>query len=97
MDAVPGMVRVRLRIYGRVQGVFFRANMREVARRLGLKGWVMNKEDGSVEAILEGDEERVKKVIKWAHRGPALAFVEKVDVYWDKYRGEFKDFKIRYY
>jgi acylphosphatase len=92
-----GVVRAHLRIYGRVQGVFFRANMRDVALKYGVKGWVMNREDGSVEAVLEGDEESVRKVIEWAHRGPPLAIVEKVDVKWEDYKGEFRDFRIRYY
>ncbi len=92
-----GKVRAHLRIYGIVQGVFFRANMRDVARSLGVKGWVMNRSDGSVEAVLEGEEEAVKKVIEWARHGPPLAVVEKLDIEWEEYRGEFRDFRIRYY
>ncbi len=90
------MVRAHLRIYGRVQGVFFRANMRSVAERLGVKGWVRNVPDGSVEAVLEGPRERVEEVIRWAHRGPPLARVDRVEVEWEEYRGEFDDFTIRY-
>jgi len=91
------MVRAHLFISGRVQGVFFRANMRRVAREHGVKGWVRNLPDGRVEAVLEGPEDAVKKVIEWAHRGPPLARVEKVEVYWEDYRGEFDDFTIRYW
>ena len=90
------LVRAHLRIYGRVQGVFFRANMRNVAERLGVKGWVRNVPDGSVEAVLEGPRSRVEEVIRWAHRGPPLARVDRVEVRWEKYRGEFDDFTIRY-
>lgn len=90
------MVRVHLRIYGRVQGVFFRANMRSVAERLGVKGWVRNLPDGSVEAVLEGPRDKVEEVVRWASRGPPLARVDRVEVDWEDYRGEFDDFTIRY-
>jgi len=92
-----GLVRAHLRIYGLVQGVFFRATMREVARRLGVKGWVRNVPDGSVEAVIEGPRDKVEELIKWAHRGPPAACVEKVVVRWEPYKGEFKDFRIRYF
>ncbi len=88
------MVRVHLRVYGRVQGVFFRSTMRDVAKELGISGWVRNLPDGSVEAVVEGERGKVEKIIEWAHRGPPLARVEKVSVSWEDYRGEFEDFKI---
>ena len=91
------MVRAHLFISGRVQGVFFRANMRRVAKEHGVKGWVRNLPDGRVEAVLEGPEDAVKKVIEWAHRGPPLARVERVEVHWEEYKGEFNDFSIRYW
>jgi len=91
-----GMVRAYLRIYGLVQGVFFRATMRDVARRLGVAGWVRNMPDGSVEAVVEGPREAVEEVIRWAHRGPPAARVERVEVVWEPYRGEYRDFTIRY-
>ncbi|HDI31346.1 MAG: acylphosphatase [Thermoprotei archaeon] len=91
------MVRARLLIYGLVQGVFFRATMKEVADSLGVKGWVRNLPDGRVEAVLEGPEDKVNDVIKWAHKGPRMARVERVEVIWEPYKGEFKSFSIRYY
>jgi len=91
------MVRAYLRIYGLVQGVFFRSSMREVAWRLGVTGWVRNLPDGSVEAVVEGPKEAVLKIIDWAHEGPPSARVEKVEVRWEKYKGEFNDFRIRYW
>jgi len=91
------MVRAHLRIYGLVQGVFFRSSMKYVANKLGVTGWVRNLPDGSVEAVVEGPEEKVNELIRWAHKGPPLARVEKVEVTWEEYRGEFKDFKIRYW
>lgn len=72
--------RVKLRIYGRVQGVFFRATAREVAESLELHGWVKNCDDGSVEAVVEGSQERVKEFIDWAHSGPEQAKVDRVDI-----------------
>ncbi len=91
------MVRAHLRIYGIVQGVFFRSTMRDKAYELGVTGWVRNLPDGSVEAVIEGPEDKVKELIRWAHRGPPLARVEKVEVEWEEYKGEFKDFRIRYW
>ncbi len=91
------MVRVHLRIYGLVQGVFFRSTMKQVANRLGVTGWVRNLPDGSVEAVVEGPENKVREIIRWAYRGPPLARVEKVDVEWQEYRGEFRDFRIKYF
>ncbi len=86
--------RVYLRIYGRVQGVFFRSSMREVARENGVTGWVRNVRDGSVEAVMEGERQALEKVIEWAHRGPPLARVDEVKIKWDEYKGEFEDFSI---
>ncbi|MGC8932122.1 MAG: acylphosphatase [Candidatus Methanodesulfokora sp.] len=90
------LVRAHLRIYGWVQGVFFRSSMRRVAKRLGVVGWVRNLPDGSVEAVVEGEKEKVEEIIKWAHRGPELAVVERVDVEWEEPTGEFDDFSIIY-
>jgi len=87
---------VRVRVYGIVQGVFFRANTRRVAKQLGLTGYVRNMPDGSVEAVFEGDEDKVKKAIEWCKRGPPLAVVERVEVEEEEYKGEYKDFVILY-
>lgn len=81
-------VRARLKIYGRVQGVGFRWSMQREAKKLGLSGWVRNLPDGTVEAVIEGDEERVEALIGWAHQGPRLAMVKKVEVKWEEPRGE---------
>jgi acylphosphatase len=90
------LVRAHIIVSGLVQGVFYRATMQEVARSLGVTGWVRNLPDGRVEAVAEGDEEAVKKLIEWAWRGPRLARVENVEVKWEDYKGEFRDFYIRW-
>jgi len=88
--------RAHLFISGRVQGVFYRANTRDEARRLGLTGWVRNLPDGRVEAVVEGEEAKIKELIDWCHEGPPGALVRDVEVRWEDFRGEFGDFEIRY-
>ncbi|MCS7102510.1 MAG: acylphosphatase [Candidatus Korarchaeum sp.] len=88
------LVRAHLRIYGRVQGVFFRSTMREIANELGVNGWVRNMPDGSVEAIVEGERDRVEELIRWARRGPPLAKVERVEVEWEEFRGDWEGFSV---
>jgi acylphosphatase len=75
-----GKVSVYLKVSGLVHGVRFRASMAEVASDAGVAGWVKNVPDGSVEAILEGDEDSVWRVIGWAKRGPPRARVDSVKV-----------------
>jgi acylphosphatase len=73
-------VAYRVRVYGRVQGVFFRTSMKEVAEDLGVDGWVRNMPDGSVEALVSGEEEKVEKILEWCRRGPELARVDRVEI-----------------
>ncbi len=94
--SMQDMCRAHIYVYGRVQGVFFRASMKEVALRHGVTGWVRNLPDGRVEAVVEGPCDAVKKVVEWAHRGPPLARVERVDVTWEPYKGEYQGFTIRW-
>jgi acylphosphatase len=70
----------RLLIHGRVQGVGYRESMRQEASRLGLSGWVRNRHDGTVEALVGGSAVAVESLIAWARRGPRFAQVEKVDI-----------------
>jgi acylphosphatase len=71
-----------------VQGVFFRAEARDRARSLGLRGFVRNERDGSVAAAFEGPRERVESMVEWCRRGPSGAHVEGVEVEWRTPRGE---------
>ena len=87
--------RVRLEIYGKVQGVFFRASTREKAREHGITGWVKNRRDGSVEAVCEGPDDAIDELIEWAHQGPTRARVDRVESVDEEPTGEFTDFKVR--
>jgi acylphosphatase len=71
---------VKLRITGLVHGVFFRASMAEEAANRGVSGWVRNMADGSVRAFLEGEEEKVMRIVDWAKHGPPRARVDRVIV-----------------
>lgn len=75
-----GPLARQLRITGRVQGVGFRWHMVQEARRLGVHGWVRNRPDGSVQAVVGGAPPAVQALIDWAHRGPACAQVLAVEV-----------------
>jgi len=86
--------RLQVTVRGRVQGVFFRSSTQREARRLGLTGWVANRRDMSVEVLAEGDEDELRELLNFCNRGPSAARVEKVDVRWRKYSGEFSDFRI---
>ena len=88
--------RAHVYVHGRVQGVFFRATTRDKARSLGVKGWVKNCQDGSVEAVFEGEKDTVEKVVDWCKKGPEGAFVNHIDIRWEKYSGEFDEFSIMY-
>lgn len=90
------MRKVNIKIYGRVQGVFFRHNTKKVADRLRLRGWVKNNQDGTVDVVAEGDNKPVDKFIAWCRKGPIGSKVENVEVKEEKYKKEFKDFSIVY-
>jgi len=89
-------VRAHVLVSGRVQGVFFRSETQDEAIRHGVMGWVRNLPDGKVEAVFEGEKENVEEVIEFCRRGPLGARVTKVDVQWQGFTGEFKNFKIMY-
>jgi acylphosphatase len=73
------MVRRRVVVHGRVQGVFFRDSTRERATAHGVAGWVANRPDGSLEAVLEGDQDAVDRVVRFLETGPPRAEVDRVE------------------
>jgi acylphosphatase len=74
------MIRRRVVVHGQVQGVFFRDSTRRLAEQHGVAGWVSNRWDGTVEAVFEGDEDAVERLVAFCHKGPRGAQVERVDV-----------------
>ena len=89
-------VRARVRVSGRVQGVFFRQTTAQEAARLGLMGWVRNLPDGDVQVVIEGEAEKVDQLIAWCHHGPPSARVDDVSISWEAATGEFARFSITY-
>ncbi len=88
--------RVVLKIYGKVQGVFFRSSSLKKAKELGLSGWVMNESDGAVRIVAEGEVVDLKKLIEWCQNsGSKYAKVEKMDVQWLEATGELGGFIVR--
>lgn len=92
------MVRVRAHVFvtGKVQGVYYRQNTMETAKKHCVTGWVRNLPDSRVEAVFEGDSDSVDSVIEWCRRGPPRAEVKDVEVLQEDYTGEFADFVINY-
>jgi acylphosphatase len=88
--------QVILKIYGRVQMVLYRDSARRRAQKLGLVGWAMNESDGTVKVVVEGEEEKLKKFIKWCYNGPMLARVDKIDINWQEATSQFENFEIKY-
>lgn len=82
------MIRRRVVVRGRVQGVFFRASCRDAAHALGVSGWVSNEPDGTVQAVFEGDEGAVEGMVAWCHSGPPQAQVQGVEVVDEEPTGE---------
>jgi len=88
--------RAHVFVSGWVQGVFFRAETRDRARQLGVTGWVRNLWDGRVEAVFEGEDWAVERLVDWCHRGPRGARVDNVEVIYEEYTGEYDSFSVVY-
>jgi len=88
--------RVRAVIKGRVQGVNFRMETWRAAEQIGVCGWVRNKTDGNVEALIEGDVSKVDQMIEWCRKGPPVAHVTDIKITEESYQGDFQDFSVRY-
>ena len=89
-------VRAHVFVSGRVQGVSFRWYTQQKAQELGLTGWVRNLWDSRVEAIFEGEERVVQRVVDWCHVGAPSARVDRVEVNYEEPTGEFSRFRITY-
>ena len=87
------MPTLHLVIHGRVQGVWFRESMRQEAERLGVTGWVRNRSDGTVEAVVQGDAAGLDALLAWCRVGPPLARVERIES--APAEGEFAEFTKR--
>lgn len=87
---------VQLTVYGRVQGVYFRAFVSRRARELGLTGYVRNTPDRAVEVYAEGERKQIEKLIDHLKVGPSSARVDKVVVDWSEYTGNYPGFNISY-
>ena len=86
------VVRAHVLVTGYVQGVFFRHSLGQIARGAGVVGWVRNLADGRVEAVVEGEEADVRRIVVWCHTGPPHATVEQVEVSWEPPSREFSAF-----
>lgn len=89
-------LRLRVLVKGKVQGVFFRQTMKVMAMKKNVTGWVKNLPDGRVEAVMEGDYDKVSELVEWCHGGPANARVEDVEIINEEYNGEFSKFDVLY-
>ena len=81
--------RVHVWITGRVQGVFFRTYTRDAAQSIGVTGWVRNLPDGRVEAVFEGESDKVERMIEWCREGTPMSRIESVDLLEEVYTGDF--------
>jgi len=81
--------RVHVWIKGRVQGVFFRTYTRDAAQSIGVTGWVRNLSDGRVEAVFEGESDKVERMIEWCREGSPMSRIESVDLLEEVYTGDF--------
>ncbi len=87
--------RLHIIISGTVQGVFYRANTKEQADRLGVTGWVRNICDGNVEIVAEGEREKLEQLLDWCWHGPADAKVSDLEYGWLEDKKEFRFFEVR--
>jgi len=83
---------LHLVVHGRVQGVFFRDSMQREAQSLMVTGWVRNRSDGTVEAMVQGQPGAVEAIVRWAQRGPDRAQVERVEI--EEGEGEYTRFEV---
>ena len=92
---LSNMKRIHLTVHGRVQGVFFRANIRKKALELNLKGYAQNLETGTVEIVAEGQENDLKALIDFCNGSPGISKVSKVDIKLEKPQNNFSTFEVK--
>jgi acylphosphatase len=90
-----GIQRVHIWVKGRVQGVGFRAHVQYSARQIGVTGWVRNVDYDTVEAVAEGEREKLDRFIDAVKTGPTASRVDESNVEWQNATGEFRDFQMR--
>ena len=90
------MKTYKIVISGEVQGINFRFFTKKKADELGIKGYIKNLENGNVEAIFQGDEDSIKKIINWCKKGPSSAKVDSIEINQIKLEKEYKEFKIEF-
>ena len=88
--------RIKIKVFGYVQGVFFRETTRKVARKLGLTGYVKNLPDGTVYIEAEGPEDKLHELLAFSKQGPRHAQVEKVEHEFGQPKNEFKGFDYEF-
>jgi acylphosphatase len=88
-------VRAHVVVQGRVQGVFFRWETRRRAQNEGVTGWIRNLPGGNVEGVFEGEKVPVDRVVDFCRKGPLGARVQSIQVTYEKFKGEFNDFRIK--
>ena len=90
------MKTVFIKVYGKVQGVFFRQTTIAKAKKLSITGYTLNARDGTVEIMAQGTPQNIDELITWCHRGPERARVDKVDVQVVEEKISFRSFELRY-
>ncbi len=89
-------VRARVLVSGSVQGVGFRASVRNEAQMTGVRGYIRNRSDGKVEAVFEGEQTNVLNMVEFCRKGPPGSGVDGAEVRMEEYDGEFGSFEVRY-
>ncbi len=95
LSTTDAVRQLSVRVIGNVQHVGFRYFVRTAAKRLGIKGWVRNENDGCVTVLAEGPSERLRILLRSLNVGPSLARVENLEINWSEPSGQYSDFQIK--
>ena len=87
--------RAQVYVRGLVQGLGFRYETWKHANRFGVTGWIRNLSDGCVEAVFEGEREKIERIIEFCRKGPPGAEIQSIEVKWELFRGEFDRFLVK--